>query len=298
MRPFHCFLAILIAAVWGINFIFIQLGLQDIPPLMLCALRFLFTSIPAIFFIKRPSIPFKTLLVYGLCMFGLQFSFLFLGMHAGMAPGLTSLVAQIQVFFSLFFAMLLLGETLASWQVLGAMIAFSGIIFVGLHTGGEVSLVGLCLVLAGAAAWGMGNVITKMIGSVSVVSLVAWGSLIAFPPLCLLSLYFEGAPRIYASIQHLNHLDVISVLFIAYVSTWFGYGTWSWLLRQYPVFTVTPFSLLVPIFGMLSSILLMNEPIESWKFVSAILIVTGLCIHLFGARVVNSFSKLNKGVVA
>lgn len=291
MKPIHYVIATFIAAVWGVNFIFIHMALVDIPPFMLCTLRFLLTALPAVFFIKPPAIPFKMLCLYGFFMFFVQFSFLFLGMYAGVAPGLASLIVQVQLFFSLFFAIFLLKEKLTIWPILGAVLAFSGIALIGVHTGGDISLTGLCCVLMGAASWGMANVIVKKIGQVNTAALVAWGSLLTFPFLFLISLYIEGPKSITYALSHFSLTDLLAILFIAYGATWFGYGTWSWLIKQYPVYKVTPFSLLVPLFGMLSAALFYNEAMEPWKIFSATLIIAGLCVHLFGKRLLLIFKS-------
>ena len=81
MQLFHVLLALVVVVVWGFNFVVIKVGLEEISPLLLGFGRFFLTSIPAIFFIKRPIAPFKMIAWYGLIMFALQFSLLFIGMY-------------------------------------------------------------------------------------------------------------------------------------------------------------------------------------------------------------------------
>ena len=285
MQPRHILLAILLAAVWGCNFLFIRFSLIELPPFMLCATRFLLASFPAILFIKRPSLPalgFITL--YGLVMFATQFSLLFFGMKAGTSPAIAALLLQIQIFFSIFFAMAFLHEKLNRWQVMGALIAFSGIGLIGLHLGGELTWQGFILVIGAAATWGVGNLISKKIKNVDVLSLIVWGSFIAFLPLLGLSLMFEGTSSMFAHPPHFAWLTIFSVGYIVMASTWFGYGTWNALLSQYPISVISPFTFLVPLFGMLCSYLVLGEAMQAWKIMAAILIVGGLCVNLLGPR--------------
>ena len=123
----HILLALLVVVIWGVNFIFVKLSLDECSPLLLCALRFLLASVPAVFFIRPPAIPFKIVALYGMFMFAIQFSLLFLGMHVGMTPGMASLIMQVQVFFSLFFGAVFLNEKPNAWQIIGALVSFSGI---------------------------------------------------------------------------------------------------------------------------------------------------------------------------
>jgi O-acetylserine/cysteine efflux transporter len=283
--PFsHLFLVILVVAIWGFNFIFVEFALRDLSPLFLCAVRFFLASIPAIFFVKLPAAPFRIIATYGLIMFGMQFAFLFLGMKAGMPPGLTSLLMQVQVFFSMFFAAVIIGEMPTLWQVVGALVSFTGIGLVATHLEGHMSLLGFIFIMAAAATWGVGNLITKKISNINMMGLVIWGSFIACLPMFLLAFVLEGPASMVQSYKNLTWLGGISVLYIVYMSTWVGYGVWNWLIGRHPVSKIVPFTLLVPIFGILSAMLILDEPFQRWKLVAGLLVIAGLCINLLGAR--------------
>jgi O-acetylserine/cysteine efflux transporter len=277
-------LVMFVVAVWGFNFIAIKIGLDEIPPLLLGAIRFFLTSIPAVFFIKRPAAPFKMIIWYGLVMFAMPFSLLFVGMQAGVTPGLASLLLQLQVFFTVLLAVLFMEEKLHPWQIVGALVSFAGIALVAMHLGGDTRLSGFLLVIAAAAAWGAGNVVSKKIGKVNMVSLVVWGSLIAWPPLLILSLMMEGTDKILYSLHHLTWLSSSAVLYLTYLATLFAFGAWSWLIHHHPLRIIAPFTLLVPVFGILSSVLLLGEALQPWKIVAASLVIIGLCINVFGPQ--------------
>ncbi|CEG58674.1 EamA family transporter [Legionella fallonii] len=285
MPTSHLLLTLLVVVIWGLNFIFVKLGLGELSPLLLCAVRFFLASIPAVFFIKPPAgVPFKIIALYGLVMFALQFAFVFMGMSAGMTPGMASLIMQVQVFFSMFFAVIFLGEQLNISQIVGALVAFMGIGVVALHFDADVSLLGFIMILAAAATWGVGNLITKKIKTNNFVAVIVWGSFVACFPMLLLSLLFEGPQQIAASYNQLTWTGIGSLCYIVYASTWVGYGIWNWLLGRYPVGMIVPFTLLVPVVGMLSSILLLGEPFQLWKLVSGLLVISGLCINILSPR--------------
>lgn len=280
----HFLLTLLVVLIWGMNFIFVSFSLKEISPFLLCAVRFFMASIPAIFFIKKPAASFKLVALYGLVMFALQFSLLFIGMHMGTTPGIASIIMQVQVFFNMFFAAVVLGERPHSWQILGALIAFSGIALTGLHCDKNISLLGFIFILAAAAAWGVGNLITKRIKNVNTMSLVVWGSFIASFPMLILSLLFEGPSRMIETYHHLTGLGILSVCYIAYASTCVAYGVWNWLVSRYPINVIVPFTLLVPIIGVLSSVLILHEPLLAWKLIAGLLVMLGLGINLLGTR--------------
>ncbi|HAT7745275.1 O-acetylserine/cysteine exporter [Legionella pneumophila] len=285
VMPFaHLLLALLVVFVWGVNFIFVKLSLEEFSPLLLCAVRFLLASVPAVFFIKPPAVPFKIIAGYGLIMFALQFALLFIGLRVGMTPGVASLLMQVQVFFSMFFAIIFLGEQPHVGQIIGALIAFIGIGVVALHFDHNVSLMGFLCILAAAASWGIGNLITKKIHSVNLIAVIVWSSFVACLPMFILSLVFEGPESFVTAYEHMTWKGILSVLYIVYISTWVGYGVWNWLISRYPVGMVVPFTLLVPVVGILSSVFILGEPFYLWKLVAGLLVISGLCINLLTTR--------------
>ena len=283
----HFLLALLVVVVWGLNFIFVKLSLEEISPLLLCALRFILASVPAIFFIKPPTgVPFRLVAWYGLIMFAMQFSFLFMGMSVGMSAGMASIVMQVQVFFSLFFAMFFLDERPKIWEIAGALVSFTGIALIGLNFEKDNSLLGFLFILAAAVSWGVGTLITKKIKNKSnrnMFALVIWGSLVAVVPMLILSLIVEGPRSIIDTYHQVTWVGASSLLYIVYGSTLLGYGLWNWLLSRYPVGVIVPFTLLVPIVGVLSAVLVLGEPFETWKLVAGLLVIGGLGINLFSA---------------
>jgi O-acetylserine/cysteine efflux transporter len=283
--PFrHLLLALLIVSIWGSNFVAVKQALHDLPPLLLCTLRFVFVSLPAVFFLRRPAVPVRQLLTYGFSMFAFQFGFLFLGMKLGVSAGLASLVLQFQLFVTLALAAVVLKERITSAQIAGALIAGAGFVVVGLHTGGEVTVAGFTCVLLAAVSWGFANFTSKRLGRVNPLALVVWGSLVVPVPMAVASLVFEGPDVIVRSLTQVSNTANLSVAYIVYLSTLVAYSLWSWLLARHPATTVTPFALLVPVFGMLSSALVLGEPLPAWKLEAAALVIAGLSLNVFGPR--------------
>lgn len=279
MKPTYFLFVVLLVLIWGVNFVVIKVGLDGFPPIFLAFARFFLTSLPAVFFLKRPVVPFRRVAFYGLVMFALQFSCFFIGMKLGVPPGLAAILLQTNVFFSLIIAMVFFQEKLKPLQIVGALISFSGITYAGINVQGELSLAGFFLLIAAAAFWGAGSAISKVIGKVNMVSLVVWGSFVAWPPLLLLSLLVEGPEEIAYSFEHLSWISVGALAYLTYLSTLFGFGLWSWLLHHLPLSKVAPFTMLVPIVAMLTSSLILGEPLQSWKIEAAILVIGGLLIN-------------------
>lgn len=164
MAPKDLLLALVVILAWGVNFVVIKVGLHGMPPMPLGALRFTLAAVPAVFFVRRPQIPWRLLVLYGATIQLGQFVFLFTGMYVGMPAGLASLVLQSQAFFTLVFAMLFLGERLRVQNLLGLAIAAGGLVVIAAQGGRAMTLAGFLLTICSAAMWAFGNIVTKKVG--------------------------------------------------------------------------------------------------------------------------------------
>ncbi len=191
---------------------------------------------------------------------------------------------QLQAFFTIALAVLMLGERPRLVQLLGALIALSGMLLVATHLEGAATLIGFVLVVLGGVCWAFANIVTKKMGPVDAVSLVVWGALIASGPLLLASLLVEGVAAWELAAARFTGKTLMAVLFQAYPNTILGFGIWSLLMRKYPAAAIAPFSLLVPVTGMTSAALLLGEPLEWWKIAAGALVLTGLALNQFGER--------------
>ncbi|WP_395505765.1 EamA family transporter [Ectopseudomonas hydrolytica] len=291
MSPKDLLLALLVIVVWGLNFVVIKVGLEGMPPMLMGALRFMLAAFPAILLVRRPQVPLRWLLAYGMTISVGQFAFLFYAMHVGMPAGLASLVLQSQVFFTLFFAALFLGERLRGSNLFGLLVAACGLALIGLQSGQAMTLAGFVLTIAAASMWALGNVVTRKLGKVNLLGLVVWGSLIPPLPFLALSLWLEGPALIGASLRGIGLQSLAVLAYLAFGATLLGYGLWSRLLSRYPASQVAPFSLLVPVVGISSSALLLGERLGSLQVVGAILVMAGLLLNVWGGRLLDSWRQ-------
>lgn len=284
MPPRHILLALAIATVLGVSFVAIHIGLEDAPPLLLTAMRYLAAAIPAVFFIRRPAADWRLVVGYGLAIGVGQFGLLFVAVKLGMPPGLGSLVIQLQVFFTIGLAVMFLGERPKPVQWLGALVAFAGIGVIGLERLEGAALIPLLMTIAAAFFWATGNTVTKQAGRIDMLGFVVWSSLVPPIPLLALSLLLEGPGAIPAAVENITWLGGGSLLFMAWIATLFGYGTWSVLLARYPAGIVAPLALLVPVSGAGAAALLLGETISTLEIAGSVLVFAGLLLNVFGPR--------------
>ena len=292
MSVSHVLQALLVVLIWGVNFVVIRWGLNEVPPFLLAAARFSLVVFPAIFFIKKPNLPWRWLIAYGLFNSFGQFAFLFWAMKVGMPAGLASVVHQAQVFFTLIFSVLILQQRTQVTQWLGLMIAVMGLALIaygknaGTPVGMQMTSLGLVLNLLGAASWAIGNVVVSAMRRAGIqpepFGLVIWSSLIPIVPFLLISGLFER--HVYPDWQAISWHSIVSALYLAWAATLLGYGLWSRLLSQYEPNRVAPFTLLVPVVGLLTAWLVLGERLNQWQLWGSACLLIGLAVNVLGLR--------------
>jgi O-acetylserine/cysteine efflux transporter len=284
LSPRHIVLAVVLTVFWGLNFVVITVALTDFPPLLLAGVRFVLAALPVLF-LPRPNLPWRTLVLIASTLFVGQFALLFPAMAVGMPPGLASIALQVQAFITIGIAAVVLHERPTARQIAGAGVACAGLALVAMTVGtAGVTLAGFLLLLGSAVMWSTGNVLLRRAGKVDMLQLMSWSSLIAAPPLLTLSLLVEGPARIAEAFAGADWLTIGAILYIAYVSTTFGYATWGHLLKLYPAATVAPLALLVPVSGTLSAALLLGEEFGTVRLLGMVLILAGLAVLVLGPR--------------
>jgi len=276
----HLLLALAVIVVWGTNFVIIKLGLGELPPLLFATLRFVFSCVPWLIFVRRPAVPWRLLIANGFFLgFGL-FGVLFIAMRSDIAPGVASLLVQTQAFFTIVLAMLLLGERMRAFQATGLAACVAGLAMFFFHVDASTTILGLVLTLACGLSWAIANLVAKKAAqiapSLNMLGFMVWSSLFAVPPLLLASLFFEGPQRIADGLAHASAFGWAASVWQGVANTLFGYGAWNWLLARYPAATISPLSLLVPVVGMASAAIWFGEPLPAWKLEAGALVLLGL----------------------
>ena len=276
----HAVLALIVAVCWAVNFVVIDIGLESFPPLLFAALRFGLIAFPAILFVPRPDVRWLAVVAVGLFICVGQFGLLFVAMNIGLPAGLASVIAPLQPVFTIPLAVIALGEHPSVRQVAGVSLAVAGIAAIAAGRAHSVPLHAVALGIASAASWGCGNVVTRAAGTRGPFSLLVWSSVVAPVPLLGLSLIFEGTRRWQHAASSLSASGIAALAYVVVVSTFFGYGTWYRLMSRYPASTVAPFTLLVPVIGILTAWLVRGEHPTWGELLGSLIVLIGLALAL------------------
>ncbi len=282
MPPRHRLIALAVAVIWGVNFLAIHLSLASFPPFFLVALRFTLIAVPTLIFVPRPAVPLRWLIGYGLGFGVAQFTFLYWGMAAGMPTGLASLVLQSSAPFTLVLGAVLLGERVRGRQWIGIAVAVLGMALVGWSRAQAAALLPFLLVLAGAAGWAFGNLSSRLAKPPNPLHLTLWMSVVVPLPMLALSLAFEGPAQIGAALVGSFSVTALpawgGLAYTCLIGTVVGSGLWTWLMARHPAGVVAPFSMLVPVAGILTAALVLGERPSWLELLGGLVVVAGVLV--------------------
>ena len=287
MKKNDLILAVLVMVVWGLNFSVIKLGVNEIDPLLLTALRFTLATFPAIFFVKKPEVSWVYLVVYGwLFAIGI-WGMATWSIQAGLSAGMASVLLQMNVVFGLFLGYFLLKEKVATKKIIGSGIALAGLLLSLTVTDGSVTQSGLTLILCAALSWSLASITVKKAGTKQVFAFSLWAMAFAPIPLFLIVYCQSGTEEFVQLSTQFNGRVIFSVLFQAYPVTLLGYWIWNRLLITYPLTTVAPLTLLVPVFGLLGGVLFYQEEVGMIKLIASLCVISGILIGFVNLKKFN-----------
>ncbi len=308
MKKKDVLLALLLVTIWGVNFTVIKLGLGGVPSMLLVALRYLLTVFPAIFFVKKPNTQWKYIMLYGLTVGVGQFACLFYAMEIGMPAGIASIVLQIQAFISPVLAMVFLNEKLKIRQITGFIIASAGLVIIGAaNTAGEIGSIPFTAIILNLMApffWAASNIVARIASDkaaangekLDMFSLVVWSGLIPPIPVLGLALILDTPQTIINALTNLSGISIFAVIYLAFGATLFGYGVWNVLLGKYPMSTVAPLPLTVPVIALLSARIVLQEQLSGMQWLGVSVILAGLIITNLNPEIITKHFKAKQKI--
>ncbi len=288
----HTLMALGIVLIWGMNFVVMKHGLQDFTPLQLVAARFALASLPLLAFVRRPQLPWRFWVGYGLLQGVGQFGLLFTALHVGMTAALASVLMQMQVFFTALFGWVFLREALSRVQrvaMVFAALALMCFVMASVESSAgvrAVTVAGFVFNLGAAAMWAGANIVTRKAQAANpqfdALGLVVWSCVPAVPVLLLLSWVLDGSA---AQSRWLTAgwAGWGAAAYLAALATVVAYVMWTKLLQSYAANRVAPFSLGVPVVGLTAGMVLLNEQVGAWQWAGIGCVALALAVTLFGS---------------
>lgn len=250
-------LAILVAALWGGNFVAVKLATREFSPLLLLTMRFLLAGALMLPLAGRlPRHCIGPVLAVSISLGVLHFGLMFSGVQR-IEASTAAIAAQLGVPFSTVLAVVLFQDRLGWRRVAGVMVAFAGVVILAGAPGIASDRLGLAMVVIAAFAWAVANAVIKHFGPFDTRLLTAWMALLAAPQLLGLSLAIEDGQ--WQSVSTASWVGWTALAYTAVGSTIVGYSLWYRLINSNPVSHVVPFTLLTPVFAVASAAVVLSE---------------------------------------
>jgi O-acetylserine/cysteine efflux transporter len=281
MPPLHILLAVLIQVLWGPCYTLTKPIVATFPPLMLVAMVY---SIVALLFtplVPRAKTPRRTLFLIGFFGGALQTSMVFLSLKY--LPASTAVLAM---------QMQLPVAVAASWFMgrdkpnlknsIGSVICLVGVAIVVGKPEATDAWFGLLAMLVGVVSWSVTQAVIPVVAKDHGMTLYAAMARYAAPQMIVMSLVFESDQWAVATSAPLAAWAAVPA--IALLGFALPYAIWYWLLMRHRVDELTPFLLLMPVFGVVVAATQLGEPLPSTLLIGGAVILAGLAVIVFRRR--------------
>ncbi len=263
--------------VWGLNLVVTRWVIADagVPPIFFAGLRFAGIALVLCWFLRPIPKNLGMLFLIAMGIGAVHFALLFMGL-ANAEASAVSVVGQLGVPFSTLMSMVFLGETVGWRRGVGFMMAFAGATLIAINPDNFSFSYGLLYIVASALIGSAAGILMKKMPPISALQMQAWVGLFSFVPLFALSgltetggwsAFMSGGPWVWAA-------TVFAVLGVSV----FGHGAFYNLLKKYDVSLISPLTLMVPVWGVILSVILLNEQLSLQLIIGAAISLGGVFV--------------------
>jgi len=281
MTPAHIALTLMVILIWGMNFVAAKYALAVFPPIFLMAIRFGAVALALVWFARMPRGMWRQFAVLSVTLGSVHFSLMFVALTQ-VSASVAAIVVQIQVPFAAILAAIVFKDMLGWRRALGMALAFAGVVAIAFDPEAEASVLHLLMVIAACLVWAIGNIQVKRLERIDGVTLNAWISLLSAPQLLLVSLVLESGQI--EALQAAGPLEWGSLAYMGVLVTVVGYGLWYYMIDKYATNQTMPFTLLIPVVGVLGGVFLLGEPMTLQIGIGGLITVIGVAIIVLRRR--------------
>jgi O-acetylserine/cysteine efflux transporter len=267
---------VFINLIWGLNYIASKVGVGQFPPLFFTGMRFTCLALILIPFIRWHRGLMGPLVVAAVFAGGLHFSLLLVGLKLADTVSTVAIAGQLGVPFATLMSIVVLGEVVRWRRWTGILLSFSGVMVMGLDPQVFQFWQGLACVVLSALLGSIGLMAIKQLQDIPPLELQAWFALISAPLILIFSVIFESGQI--AAIRS-AHWDAWGALaFNIMGASLLAHTGYFYLLHKYPVTSVSPLTVLSPLFGVLFGVTLLGDQLTTRIIVGGAMTLTGVFI--------------------
>jgi drug/metabolite transporter (DMT)-like permease len=274
---------LILCGIWGSTWLFIKLGLNDLPPFTFAGIRFVFASAILISIIlargvrwPRQRSEWFVIAVVGWLQFSLNYGLVFWG-EQRISSGLAAVLQSTFPAFGMVLAHLYLpNERITAKRVVGVLFGVAGVIVIfsdQLTLAGKGALLGSIALVMSALCGSYGNVLVKAYGTQIDPFVLAAGQMVCgFPPLLALGIATEGNPfRL-----HWTGMAILALAYLVIIGSVIAFTLFYWLVRHMDVTNTMLISLVTPVIAVILGMLVLHERLN-WRLIAGTaLIISGI----------------------
>jgi O-acetylserine/cysteine efflux transporter len=276
MKRQDILLALVPPICWGAGFTVAKPAIAHFPPLFMMLAVYGAIAVALVVSnrekIATPFLPLSLVAAFGITIQG---ALIFIALQ-DLSAVAASLIIQIQVPLAVMLGWMLSGDPFSLRKLAGTLVATVGVVLVVGLPEEKPDLNATLLMIAGAFFWALGQVLARRFGRDRGIVQLKGLAIAGVPQLLLATLLLENGQL--EAVRSATLIDWAALVFVAVVGFYGAYATWYSLLRRYPVDTVAPFVLLMPVVSIITAALLLGERIAPTDLLGGAVIIAGLAI--------------------
>jgi len=279
---------LLVCTIWGLHFTVMRfaIGDMDVPPIFYAALRIVCLALILLPWLRWHKGQMKYIFFGGLGFGAFNYAFMFPALELTTASA-AAIAIELYMPFSILLSVIILKEKLGLWRSIGAALAFTGVVIIGLGAPAEQAqkgfALGIILMACAAMSEAIGAVSVKSVKAVTPVQLLAWFGVIGSFVLIPLTLILEDDQLQVLNSERLAYFGLCLAYSVFLVSL-IAHGSYYWLLQRLPISTVAPSGLLTTVIGVIGGTLILKEPLTATLLIGGAVTLGGIALILWRNR--------------
>jgi O-acetylserine/cysteine efflux transporter len=262
--------------IWGLNLIASKVGVGQFPPIFFTALRFGSLALFLVPMLKIHRGQMANLAAAAMLTGPAAFALLFAGIYLAEDAATVAVASQMSVPFSTLMSIWFLGETIRWRRTLGIVLAFAGIVIISFDPRVFAYWEGLALVVCSSFVSSLGLVFLKRLKGIRPLELQSWVALAGGSVLLVLSLILEGEQV--SAIRNATWEGWAALFFTTVMSSLVAHTAWYHLVGRYPVTSLSPLTLLSPLFGIFFGVTLLHDQLTARMLIGGAVTLIGVLI--------------------
>jgi drug/metabolite transporter (DMT)-like permease len=283
---------IILCLIWGTTWIFIKIGLSDLPPITFAATRFILSAAIIFLIIGAQKIPlpqtaaqWRLVALTGILQFSFNYSSVFWA-EQHITSGLAAVLQATITLFGLVLAWIFLpNERVTPRKIIAVVLGIIGVavIFVDqLKVENWLAFMACVAIVAGSYCAAQASILVKAkAGGIHPAALVFCQMLCGLPLIITYSLCVEGNPLTF----RWTWVAVVSVLYLTLVGTIAAFWLYYWLLSRIESTKAMMISLVTPLIAVIVGAVTIGETLPPQTFVGGLMIVGSIALIVFRTRI-------------